>query len=130
MCAQMQREDDTDDTLSTRKGTERNADFRTKSHRDAGLLTMDGTMQPMETAENAILTVLPTPAKPTRRRRLQNVRDAKKEMARVYDAMKHDEMPLDKGKSLVYALGQYVALIRDCEFESRIADLEKRERGK
>ncbi len=52
----------------------------------------------------------PPPRK--RRKPLNSLEDVRAEMTRIYWALRHDEMPQDKGKTLVYVLGQVVQVFK------------------
>jgi hypothetical protein len=69
-------------------------------------------------------------AEPKRRRSrpLTSIEAVRKEMATLYYAVKHDVMPLDKGKALTYVLSQVAATfkMRDEELEALIEKLQKK----
>lgn len=66
-----------------------------------------------------------------RGRQIESLLAVRREMARVYWAVKHSKMDLDKGKGLVHMLGQISAVMKaeqgnDEELLRRLADLERR----
>jgi len=66
------------------------------------------------------------PAGPSRLRLpLKDLRDVQRELARVYRAMKADQMPLVKGRTLVYALSMLSRSIEGSELERRVVMLEQ-----
>jgi hypothetical protein len=52
---------------------------------------------------------------------LVTLKDVQRELARVYRAMKADQMELGKGRSLVYALAQLSRSIEGSDLEARMA---------
>ena len=68
---------------------------------------------------------------PSRRYRLplNDLADVRREFARLYRAMKADEIDCGKGKSLAYVLGLLARAIEGGEFEKRIEALEARAAG-
>ena len=65
---------------------------------------------------------LPTPP----RMDLKTIDDVRLEMARVYRAMKHGDIPTQDGTRLTYVLAQIGRLIEVHEIERRLAELESR----
>ena len=64
----------------------------------------------VETLADARSAGDPPPRK--RRKPLNTLEDVRAEMTRIYWALKHDEMPQDKSKTLVYVLGQVVQVFK------------------
>lgn len=58
-------------------------------------------------------------------RRLTNIREVRREMAKVYAEARTGQLRTDVATRLVYILTQLSNLIRDSELEERVAQLEQ-----
>jgi hypothetical protein len=68
------------------------------------------------------LTALPTPGR--RRIPLETLEQVRHEMARVYRAMRHYEIPPQDGTRLVYVLSAIGKALEGQELERRVSELE------
>lgn len=78
------------------------------------------------TVDGASGEVLPTPS----RVNLHNMHSVRREMAKIYRAMKGGKMPKEEGSKLAYVLMQYAELVKLAVFEDRVKDLEKANGGR
>ena len=77
-----------------------------------------GNLTPVE-----VLEPLPTPRALVRK--LANIREVRREMAKVYAEARIGQLRTDTATRLVYILTQLSNLIRDSELEERVQQLER-----
>ena len=65
------------------------------------------------------------PAPPRLRLKLSELRDVTRELARVYRAMKSEQMPLERGKALTYVLSVLARILEGGILDRRIGEIEK-----
>ena len=65
--------------------------------------------------------VVPIPS----RVNLHNMHSVRREMGKVYRAMKQGKMAKEEGSKLAYVLMQYAELVKLSDFEDRVRELEK-----
>jgi hypothetical protein len=74
-------------------------------------------------------TGLPVPITPPRQRTpLKRLEDVKRELGRVYRAMKSGEIPHEDGTKRAFVLGQLGKVIEMADLERRLDALEKRQK--
>lgn len=83
-------------------------------------MTVNGEWLPANSVTPQLVTVTPTPA----RVRLNNIREVRREMAKVYSEARSGMLRKDDATRLVYILTQLSNLIRDSELEERVVALE------
>ena len=64
-------------------------------------------------------------APPRLRLKLSELRDVTRELARVYRAMKSEQMPLERGKALTYVLSVLARILEGGMLDRRVAEIEK-----
>lgn len=68
--------------------------------------------------------VIPASPSPPARIRLSTVRDCRREMAKLFTEARHGKLPTAEAGRLIWMLQAIVGVIRDSEWEKRIAALE------
>ena len=83
-------------------------------------MTANGEWLPAKQVTVQVLGAAPTPS----RVRLNNIREVRREMAKVYSEARNGTLRSDVASRLVYMLTQLSTLIRDSELEDRVRQLE------
>jgi len=85
---------------------------------------MSGNENRDKTIEGQVIVASPTPCK-SKRLRLGNLKEVRREMAAVYAEARRGDIPAQEATRLVYMLISISNMIRDSELEERIIALEK-----
>lgn len=97
-------------------------------------MARNGNVKSSQTIEGEVVTAYPSPVTPSRgsrgRLRLGNIRDCRREMAKLYTEARNGQIPTAEAGRLVWILQALVGVIRDGELEERIAKLEAMEMEK
>lgn len=85
---------------------------------------MSGNENSGKAIEGQVIPANPTPCK-SKRLRLSNIKDVRREMAVIYAEARRGVIPAQEATRLVYILISLSNLIKDSELEERISTLEK-----
>jgi len=85
---------------------------------------MSGNENSGKAIEGQVIPANPTPCK-SKRLRLSNIKDVRRELATVYKEARTGLIPAQEATRLVYILISLSNLIKDTELEDRITKLEK-----
>jgi hypothetical protein len=85
---------------------------------------MNGNENSDNLIEGQVIVANPTPRK-SKRLRLGNIREVRREIAAVYAEARRRVIPTQEATRLVYILVSLSNMIRDSELEERITALEK-----